>query len=105
LASDRYLLKKHVELFLTNSAWRVRTNIGPVQDITFKEVEQAMLKMGKATGPSEVPIEVIRISGLESILARIGNSMMYGDRMPETWRRSILIALYKGKGDAKECSN
>jgi len=38
-------------------------------------------------------------------LAKISNSMMYGDRMPESWRRSVLIPLYKGKGDAKECSN
>jgi len=34
--------------------------------------------MGKAAGLSGVPIEVIQISGLESVLARIGNSMMYG---------------------------
>jgi len=42
------------------------------------------MKMGKAAGPSGAPIEVIRISRLESVLARIGNSMMYGDRMPES---------------------
>jgi len=30
---------------------------------------------------------------------------MYEDRMPESWKRSVLIPLYKGKGDAKECSN
>jgi len=85
----------------------MRPNIGPVQDITTEEVVQAMLKMkmGKADGPSGVPIEVIRISKLESVLTRIGNSMMYGNRMPESWRRSVLIPLYKGKGDAKECSN
>jgi len=52
------------------------------------------MKMGKAAGPSGVPIEVIRISGLPSVLARIGNSMMNGNKMPETWR-SILIPLYR----------
>jgi len=31
--------------------------------------------------------------------------MMYRDKMLESWRRSILIPLYTGKGDAKECSN
>jgi len=52
----------------------MRPNIGPVRDKTSEEVEQAMLKkkMGKATGPSGVSIEVIQISGLESVLARIG---------------------------------
>jgi len=54
---------------------------------------------------SGIPIEIIRINGLESVLVRTGNSMMYGDRMPESWRRSVLIPLYKGKGDPKECSN
>jgi len=61
-------------------------------------------KMTKTT-KNGVTIEVIRISGLKSVLARIGNSMMYGDRMPVSWRRSVLIPLYKGKGDTKECSN
>jgi len=38
-------------------------------------------------------------------LARIGISMMYGERMLESWRRGVLIPLYNGKGDVKECSN
>jgi len=63
------------------------------------------MKIGKAVELSGVPIEVIRISGLESVLARIRNSMMYDDKMPKSWRRNVLIPLYKGKGDAKECSN
>jgi len=64
----------------------MRPNIGPVQDITSKEVEQAILKkkMGKAAGPSGVPIEVTQKSELEGVLAGIGNSMMYGDRVPES---------------------
>jgi len=40
-----------------------------------------------------------------SVLARIGNHMMNGDRMTKSWRKSDLIPLYKGKDDAKECSN
>jgi len=30
---------------------------------------------------------------------------MNGDRMQESWKRSVLIQLEKGKGDAKECSD
>jgi len=72
------------------------TKYRPVQDITSEEVKQTMLKMkmGKAARLSGVPIEVIQISGLESVLERIGKSMMYGDRIPESWRRSVLIPLY-----------
>ena len=25
--------------------------------------------------------------------------------MPDEWRRSVLVPLYKGKGDIKECGN
>jgi len=35
------------------------------------------MKMGKAAESKGVPIEVIRICGLESALTRIGNSMVY----------------------------
>jgi len=63
------------------------------------------MKMSKAAGPSEIPILVIQISGLKSVLARISNSMMYGDRMPENWRRSVLIPFSKDNADAKKCSN
>jgi len=59
------------------------------------------MKLSKAAGLSGVPIEVIQISGLESVFAKIGNSI-YGGRMPESWRRSVLILLYKDKGNAKE---
>jgi len=49
----------------------LRPILGSVQDITSEKMEEAMLKMkmGKAAGPSGVPIKVIRISGLESVLA------------------------------------
>jgi len=72
----------------------MKPNIRPVQDIISEEVVQAVLKMkmGKAAELSRVPIKAIRISGVESVLARIDNSMMYGDRMPESWR-SVLISL------------
>jgi len=67
-------------------ALEMRPNIGPINDTTSEEVEQAMLKMkmGKTAGPSGVSIEVIRISRLESVLVRIGKNMMYGDRMLES---------------------
>jgi len=53
------------ELLNKQNPWacglEMRPNIGPVQDITSVEVEQAMLKMkmGKSAEPSGVPIEVI----------------------------------------------
>ena len=31
--------------------------------------------------------------------------MLAGEPMPEEWRVSALVPLYKGKGDVQECSN
>ena len=33
------------------------------------------------------------------------NNLLKGDRMPDEWRKSVLIPIYKGKGDYKECGN
>lgn len=84
-----------------------KQNEGPFMEVSGNEVKKAMLKMkfGKAAGPSGVPIEAIQLCSLESSLAKVANQMLKGDKMPESWRKSVLIPLYKGKGDAKDCSN
>ena len=33
------------------------------------------------------------------------NRLLMGERMPEEWRRSVLIPIYKNKGDAQCCGN
>ena len=33
------------------------------------------------------------------------NSLLKGERMPDEWRKSVLIPIYKDKGDSKECGN
>ena len=33
------------------------------------------------------------------------NSLLKGERMPDEWRKSVLISIYKDKGDSKECVN
>jgi len=76
-----------------------KVDVAGLQEVRYKNVGMKIVKGGNASN------EVIQISGLESVLARIGNSMMYGDRMQKSWRRSVLISLYKGKDYAKECSN
>ena len=63
------------------------------------------MKEGKAPGPSGIPIEVIEICGCEDSLSHAAHSRMDGLGTSESCRKSVLIPLYKGKGDAKECSN
>ena len=38
-------------------------------------------------------------------LTRLFNRRLMGERMPEEWRRSVLIPIYKNKGDAQCCGN
>ena len=38
-------------------------------------------------------------------LVNFFNRLLQGKKMPDEWRRSVLVPLYKGKGDIKECGN
>ena len=41
----------------------------------------------------------------DRVLTRLFNRLLMGERMPEEWRRSVLIPIYKNKGDAQCCGN
>ena len=38
-------------------------------------------------------------------LTRLFNRLLMVERMPEEWRKSVLIPIYKNKGDAQCCGN
>ena len=38
-------------------------------------------------------------------LVNFVNRLLQGEEMPDEWRRNVLVPLYKGKGDIKECGN
>ena len=65
------------------------------------------MKKGKAVGPDELPVEVWKFMGKMGIkfLTRLFNRLLIAERMPEEWRRSVLIPIYKNKGDAQCCGN
>ncbi|XP_076799918.1 uncharacterized protein LOC143445012 [Clavelina lepadiformis] len=98
------IIQVQLERKPVDNTLKSKENVGPVKEITVQEVGRAMYKtkIGKASGPSCVPIEAIRLCNVESILAKIGNGMMNGEGMPASWRKSVLVPLYKGKGDVKE---
>ena len=70
------------------------------------------MKKGKAVGPDELTVEVWKCReemGIE-FLIRLFNRLFLGKRMPEGWkktyaRRSVLIPIYKNKGDIQCCGN
>ena len=65
------------------------------------------MKKGKAQGPDDIPLEVWIALGNKSVefLVNFFNRLLQGEKMPDEWRRSVLVPLYKGKGDIKECGN
>ena len=86
-------------------------SVEPIADagielIAREEVVQALSKMkcGKAVGPDGIPAEEwkcldkIRIDFLMSLF----NDIVHSNMMPKEWRCSILVPIYKGKGDVQD---
>lgn len=86
----------------------VRVN-GEIHRITEDEVRRALrrMKMGKAVGPDDIPVEAWRCLGDMAIrfLTKLFNRILEGERMPEEWRKSVLVPIFKNKGDAQSCTN
>ena len=80
-----------------------------VNCVSREEVKNALkrMKKGKTVRPDELPVEVWKCVGEMGIefLTRLFNRLFMGERMPEEWRRSVLIPIYKNKGDAQCCGN
>ncbi|GJX06084.1 retrovirus-related pol polyprotein LINE-1 [Tanacetum coccineum] len=61
----------------------------------------------KAVGPDQIPIEAWRCLGDEGFkwLTCLFNKIFSSTKMPDEWRLSEVIPIYKNKGDAQVCSN
>nr|XP_016434041.1 PREDICTED: uncharacterized protein LOC107760502 [Nicotiana tabacum] len=70
------------------------------------EVEGAMQKMsrGKATGPDEIPVEFWKEVGRAGLkwLTCLFNVIFKTKKMHGDWRWSLMVPLYKNKGDIQE---
>ena len=66
-----------------------------------------IIKNGKAVGPDDIPVEVWKCLGESALkfLAKLYNRTMESERMPKEWRDSVLISIFKNKGDIQSCSN
>ncbi|KAK3556732.1 hypothetical protein QTP70_015066, partial [Hemibagrus guttatus] len=80
-----------------------------VDKIRKDEVRKALkrMKSGKAVGPDDIPVEVWKCLGEAAVefLANLFNSVLESERMPEEWRRSVVVPIFKNKGDVQSCSN
>jgi hypothetical protein len=85
------------------------TNRRFVRRIQEAEIGEALKRMkgGKAMGPDGIPIEVWRCLGERAVvwLTKLFNLIFRSNKMPEEWRRSILVPIFKNKRDVQSCTN
>ena len=74
-----------------------------------EEIKNALrrIKKGKAVGPDKLPVQVWKCMGEMGInfLNKPFNKLLVGERIPEEWKRGVLIPIYKNKGDAQYCGS
>ena len=82
-------------------------NQGLTIGVTGAEVESALRKMknNKATGPDEIPVEAWRALGGEGVDLLWDLMIKIEEHIPDEWRESVLVPIYKEKGDVQECQN
>ena len=79
------------------------------EEITMEELEVALkaMKNGKAPGEDGIPIELIKEGGekMKEEILKLFNRCWNESEVSEGWRKSIIVPIYKGKGDTKDCKN
>ncbi|GJX85065.1 hypothetical protein Tco_0335839 [Tanacetum coccineum] len=77
--------------------------------INQREVRIALQKMGrnKVVGPDQIPIEAWKCLKDEGVkwLTFLFNKIFSSVKMPDEWRLSEVIPIYKNKGDVQACGN
>ena len=68
--------------------------------ITVSEVLKAawQSRSGKAVGPDEVPVEVLRVPAVATSVVPIMNAVLDGERAPAEWCKSLLLPVPKKPG-------
>jgi len=66
-----------------------------------------MMKKGKAAGPTGIVSEMFTSEEDCSVqwLTSLCNLIVAQGRIPDDWRSSILLPVFKGKGDPMECGS
>ena len=77
----------------------------PVEEVFLEEITSAMkkMKLGKASGLSEVSMEMINASGKVGMMMKLCQKVLDGKGMLEDWKTSVMVPIYKGKGDVMNC--
>ena len=77
--------------------------------ITIDMVKKAIsqMKAGKAPGPWDIVVEMIRAAGdMGAYMIRdLAVAIIRDGKVPSDWEQSFIVCLYKGKGDALDRGN
>ena len=80
-----------------------------ITEITSEEIEMALrnMKNGKAAGPDNLPVKVWKSLGRTGVnfLKEALNKITDEENIPDIWRKSILIPIFKNKGDITNYGN
>ena len=106
--------KEHIENIMNEeNEWdrMVETDLveGLVEKVARNEIVEAIqsTKSGKATGPSEVSVEMI-VAGGEigvKVIMELCQRVLDGRGMPDEWKTSVIVPIFKGKSDVMSCGS
>ena len=82
---------------------------GPVEKVARNEIVEAIqsIKSGKATGPSEVSVEMMVASGEigVKVMMELCQHVLDSRGMSDEWKTSVIEPIFTGKGDVMSCGS
>jgi len=82
--------------------------IGNVIEIDSNIVKHTIMRMktGRAAGPGDIPIELIKNGGQKvlEIITILLNKIINEEKVPEEWNMAIITSIHK-KGDMRKCEH
>ena len=82
---------------------------GPVEKVVRNEIVEEMQKMksGKATRPTEVNVTMIVASGEigVKVMMELCQRVLDGRGMPDEWKTSVIVPIFKRRGDVMSCGS
>ena len=104
--------KEHMEKIINEeNEWdrMVETDVveGPVKKVASNEIVEAIqsMKSGKASGTSGVSVKMIVASGEigVKVMMELCQRVLDGRGMPDECETSVIVPIFKGKGDVMSC--
>ena len=65
------------------------------------------MKSGKSTGPSEVSVEMIVLSGEigVKVMMELCQHVLNSRGMPDEWKTSVIVPIFKGQANVMSCGS